>query len=96
MPKVRDESGRHSAPRRGHPAPQSRSRVSARSRPPGRAGRPVHAVPPAHDRRPPLARPAAPTTAHRSAPIVRVPEQPKHAMGPEPQPLRLAQPGSSK
>ncbi|MGW3208836.1 hypothetical protein [Streptomyces sp. NPDC001135] len=44
----------------------------------------------------PIARPAAPTTARRSAPIAGVPKQPKHAMRPGPQPLRLAQPGSSE
>ncbi|MFF7970133.1 hypothetical protein [Streptomyces sp. NPDC007905] len=44
----------------------------------------------------PIARPAAPTTARRSAPIAGVPKQPKHAMRPGLQPLRVAQPGSSE
>ncbi|MEU5312290.1 hypothetical protein [Streptomyces sp. NPDC021562] len=45
----------------------------------------------------PIARPAGPTTtARRSAPIADVPRQPKHAVRPVPQPLRLARPGSSE
>lgn len=45
----------------------------------------------------PIAWPAAPTSAaRRSAQSNGVPKQPKHARRPEPQPLRLAQPGSSE
>ncbi|MFE9558257.1 hypothetical protein ACFYMW_09410 [Streptomyces sp. NPDC006692] len=45
----------------------------------------------------PIAWPAARTSAaRRSAQSNGVPKQPKHARRPEPQPLRLAQPGSSE